>query len=168
MTRSLPAVLPVLLLGLWLGLAAPARAVYPPPVKDDGKFFTKEGLEKANKKIREIYQKYKKDVVVETLETLTEEQQKKLKAEDEKRFFASLALARAKELGVNGVYIVICKKPRFLQIHMDPDTQKRTFKASDRTKARDAFFKQFKESMFDAGLHDALDSIEASLKANSK
>src|SRR5205807_7369629 len=112
MTRSLPAVLPVLLLGLWLGLAAPARAVYPPPVKDDGKFFTKEGLEKANKKIRELYQKYKKDVVVETLETLTEEQQKRLKEESAKRFFASLALARAKELGVNGVYIVICKKPR--------------------------------------------------------
>ena len=28
--------LPALLAGCWLGLAGPARAVFPPPVKDDG------------------------------------------------------------------------------------------------------------------------------------
>src|SRR2546427_21791 len=41
----------------WLLTAGPALAVFPPPIKDDGKFFTREGLEKANKKIKEIYQK---------------------------------------------------------------------------------------------------------------
>src|SRR4051812_45551854 len=124
----------------WLALPGAAWAVYPPPVKDDGKFFSKDALDKANKKIHEIYQKYKKDVVVETLEKLTPEQQKKYQEEEDKaRFFARLALDRGREIGLNGIYIVIVKKPRFLRIHMDSDTQKKDFKASDRKKALEKF-----------------------------
>jgi uncharacterized membrane protein YgcG len=167
MIRSLSAP-GVAVLAAWLVLAGPARAVYPPPIKDDGKFFTKEGVEKANKKIREIYEKYKKDVVVETLAELSEEQKKKMKDEKESKFFITLALARLKELGVNGIYVLICKSPRFLQIEMDPGTRKTVFTNKDRAKAREAFFKQFREEKFDAGLMEALDVIEAALKANVK
>src|SRR5262245_60516026 len=92
---------------LWLGLAASAAAVFPPPVKDDGKFFTKEGLEKANKKIKEIYSAYKVDVVLETYETPPAG--KAVPEDREKRtaFFREWADSRAKELGVNGLYILI-------------------------------------------------------------
>src|SRR5262245_16200690 len=153
----------------WLALPGPAWAVYPPPVKDDGKFFTKDGLDRANKKIREIYQKYKKDVVVETLEKLTPEQQKKYQEEEEKdRFFARLALDRGREIGLNGIYILIVKKPQFLRIHMDTDTQKKEFKAADRKKVLEKIIARFKEDSFDAGLLDGLDAIEAALKANMK
>src|SRR3954471_24389029 len=114
-----------------LALPGAARAVYPPPVKDDGKFFSKDGLDRADKKIREIYQKYKKDVVVETLAQLPAEQQKKYQEEEDKdRFFARLALDRGREIGLNGIYVLIVKKPHYLRIHMDPDTQKKDFKAS--------------------------------------
>ncbi len=176
MTRTLPVsrgayatpLAVVALLALWLGLAGPARAVYPPPIKDDGKFFSKEAVEKANKKIREIYQKYKKDVVIETLGELSEEQKKKLKDEEPSKFFPRLALERINTLGVNGVFILISKKPQRLQIEMDPGTRKSVFLNADRSKALKKLIDQFKKDEFDAGLHDALDSIEASLKANSK
>src|SRR5206468_11877554 len=49
------------LLFVWLGPAGPARAVFPPPVKDDAKFFSAEALDKANKKIRTIYGEYRSE-----------------------------------------------------------------------------------------------------------
>jgi len=153
---------------LWLGLAGSARAVYPPPIKDDGKFFGKEALEKANKKIRELYQKYRKDVIIETMASLSEEQEKKLKDESEKKFFGQLLDARAKELGLNGLIIVICKKPRQFQTHADPDSQKRVFTGTRRDKIFAAFRDQFKGEKFDAGLLAGLDEIEAALKAGAK
>ena len=151
-----------------LGLTAPALAVYPPAVKDDGKFFTKEGVEKANKKIREIYEKYKKDVVVETVPTLTPDQEKKVKDDTEAKFFAKLANDRAKEIGLNGVYLMLCKKPKYLRMHMDPETQKKMFTASNRTTTVGKIVAQFKEEEFDAGLLDGLKEIETILEANSR
>jgi uncharacterized membrane protein YgcG len=163
MIRSLPLALVVV-----VGLAGPALAVFPPPIKDDGKFFTKEGVEKANKKIRDIYEKYRKDVVIETITSLSEEQEKKFKEEGEAKFFPRLALQRIHDLGVNGVYVLISKKPRRVQIEMDTPTRKSAFTNADRSKALKRFIDYFKKEEFDAGLLAALDTIEASLKANSK
>jgi hypothetical protein len=166
MLRWTQVVIPPALLALWLLPVGPAHAVFPPPIKDDGKFFKPEALEKANKKIREIYEKYKKDVVVETLGTLTADQEKKLKDEGKQKFFARLAFERSKELGLNGIYIVFAKNPQHYQIHMDPDTQKKEFTVADRKKLGEAIVKQFKEGNFDGGLLDGLDVIAAALKDN--
>jgi uncharacterized membrane protein YgcG len=151
-----------------LGLIAPAWAVYPPTIKDDGKFFGKEGTEKVNKKIRAIYENYKKDVIVETIAALTPEQAKKLEEDKPTKFFAKLASDRSKELGLNGIFILICKKPTYLQIHMDPATQKKAFTASDRAATRGKIIARFKEDEFEAGLLDGLKEIETLLEANSR
>jgi hypothetical protein len=156
------------LLAAWLLTAGPARAVFPPPIKDDGKFFKPETLDKANKKIREIYQNYKRDVVIETLASLTADQEKKLESEGKTKFFGQLALQRAKDLGVNGIYVVFSKKPTGLHVHMDPDTQKKAFTAGNRKKLIEVIVKHFKEEKFDEGLLAGLDTIEAVLKANTK
>lgn len=168
MLRWTHVLIPTALLLVWLLPVGPALAVFPPPIKDDGKFFKAETLDKANKKIREIYENYKKDVVVETLASLTADQEKKLKDDGKPKFFAKLAVDRAKELGVNGVYMVICKAPPHYQIEMDPETRKKAFTNADRKKLAETIVKHFKESDFDAGLLDGLDVIAATLKANTK
>jgi hypothetical protein len=157
----------------WLGLAAgclalagPARAVYPPGVKDEGKFFTKEGLEKADKKVRETYAKYRKDVVVETY--MAPPEGKAVPEDKEKRaeFYREWAEKRIKELGVNGVYILVTRKPGRVELVADSLTRKKALPPSDRDKAVKKMLAEFREKMFDAGLMAALESIEASLKAN--
>jgi uncharacterized membrane protein YgcG len=147
---------------------AAARAVYPPPVKDDGKFFKPEALEKANKKIHEIYQKYRKDVVVQTIEALSPEEEKQLKDEGKAKFFEKFADKRAEDVGLNGVYVLFVKKPQHYQIVIDPETRKRAFTPADRRKLGEKIVEQFKAGNFDAGLLDGLDVVEASLKANAK
>jgi uncharacterized membrane protein YgcG len=157
------------LLALMLGLvlAGSAQAVYPPPLKDDGKFFSKDTIDKANKKIRELYEKYKKDVLVETLMTLSVDQEKALKEEGTEKFFSKLALARAREVGLNGVLILLSKKPSYLRIHMDPDTQKSAFTTQNRKVVVNKMVARFKEDNFDEGLLEGLNAIEAALKSNS-
>ena len=152
----------------WLALVHQARAVYPPPVKDDGKFFGAEALKKANAKIRDIYKKYRKDVVIETIDALSVDDQKKAKEEGNKKFFPKYALKRIDDLGVNGVYIIISKEPRWAQIEMDSLTRKSVFPNAERDKAYTKLVERFKEKEFDEGLADALDAIDASLKAKTK
>jgi uncharacterized membrane protein YgcG len=161
---------PVLLaavLAAWLVPAGPARAIFPPAIKDDGKFFKPETLEKGNKKIREIYEKYKKDVVIETIPSLTADQEAKMKEEGREKFFAKLALDRARALGVNGIYIILCKKPTHLQVHMDPGTQKRAFTTANRRTLIEKMISMFKEEKFDEGLLAGLEVIDSALKANT-
>jgi len=158
-----PRVAALVLLGLLLTTSA-AWAVYPPAIKDDGKFFKADTLEKANRKIREIYEKYNKDVVVETIASLTADQEKKADEEGKGKFFPKLALERSRTLGVHGIYIVIVKKPQYLQIHMDPETQKKTFTATHRTALRERIISRFKEEDFDGGLTAGLEQIAQTLE----
>jgi uncharacterized membrane protein YgcG len=160
-------VLPAFLV-IFLALCRPAAAVFPPPVKDGAKMFTKEGLEKADKMIKEIYRKFKKDVVVETYAEVPADLAKKLEDKGEKAFFAEWASQRAKELGVNGIYLLVSKKPRYLYIEIDGATRKKAFTSADRKTMEKKLFAAFKEMKFDQGLSDALESVEASLKKNLK
>ena len=171
MLRSISWLLvPGLFAGL-LGLTGPAWASAPPEalkVNDGGKFFTKEGLEKADKKIREIYAKYRKDVVVETY--MSPPEGKALPEDREKRaeFYREWAEKRIKELGVNGVYILVTRKPPHLHLEVDELTRKKGLPPGERNKVAKKMLEEFRDKKFDAGLLAALESIEASLKANLK
>jgi len=158
-------VLPALLF-VWLGLAGPARAVFPPPVKDDAKLFSPETLEKANKKIRALYGESRKDVVIETYLTIPADLEKKYKELGKAKFFAEWAAQRVNDLGVNGVYILICKDPAHLQIAVDEQTRKKAFSLADRDKLARKMLEQFRDKKFDAGLLEGIDFIGSTLKAN--
>lgn len=160
----------VMLVGLTGGLCflPSAQAVFPPPVKDEAKFFSKEALAKADKKIRDLYEKYKKDVVIETLPSLTAEQMKKLDEDGKNKYFPRLAREKAVALGLNGVYILLIKRPTHLQVHMDPDTQKKMFTTANRKALIEKIITQFRDDNFDQGLLDGLDLIEASFQVNAR
>jgi hypothetical protein len=159
-------VLPAVLFG-WLGLVSPAAAVFPPAIKDDAKLFSAEAVEKANKKIREIYSTYKKDVVIETYAAIPADLEKKFKDKGKAEFFKEWAATRGKELGLNGLYILICKEPRYL--YMEVDTRsKKAFKTSDGEKLKKTLFTAFKEKKYDTGLTEALDVVESAFKSNLK
>src|SRR5947208_653015 len=95
------------LLFCWLGFVSSAAAVFPPPVKDEAKFFSMSALDKANKKIKEIYRDYHLDVVVETMPAIPADLQAKYKEEGKNRFFSEWVRKRIDDQGVHGVYILI-------------------------------------------------------------
>jgi hypothetical protein len=160
-------IVPAVLVG-WLGLVGTAEAVFPPPIKDEAKLFTPEFLEKANKKIKEIYSSSKKDLVIETYAAVPEGKEAPEDAKKRGEFFKGWAEARMKELGVNGVYVLICKSPTYLYIDMDPDTNRKGFSGADRARMLKALIGSFKEKKFDEGLKAGIDVVDAAYRANLK
>jgi uncharacterized protein len=157
---------PALLAG-WLATAGRAAAVYPPPVKDEGKFFSAEALDKANRTIRQIYQRFEKDVVIETFPTIPADLEKKYKEEEKASFFNEWARKRAEELGVNGIYILICKKPGRVEVEVGNQTQKKAFTRNDRDRLVQGILKDFKEKKFDEGLREGVEFIESAMRKNA-
>jgi uncharacterized membrane protein YgcG len=157
-------------LALLVGVAS-AWAVFPPDIKDDGKFFKADAVKAANKKIRELYEKYKKDVVVETYSTLPAEARKLLdgvKGDDREPVFAKIAAGRSQALGVDGVYILISRTPRILRIHASPEVEKKAFTVEHQKALREKILAKFKGEDFDGGLAAATEYLAETLEKASK
>jgi uncharacterized membrane protein YgcG len=166
MHLSRRSLLPILLL-CWLIPAHPAWAVYPPPVKDEGKFFSKDALDKADKKIKEIYDRFHKDVVVETFPSIPADLEAKYRELGRKKFFVDWAQTRARNLGVNGIYILVTREPSHLQVEVGHRTEQKAFTLEDRDRLARGLLAKFKEKKFDDGLLEGLDFIEKNMKADT-
>ena len=79
---------------------------------------------------------------------------KAMKPEEREKFFKELAEERSKEVKLKGVYVLVCKTPSFLYVHVpNPDE----FPPGFGTKVKAAMLESFKEKKFDEGLQKAID-----------
>ena len=53
---------------------------------------------------------------------------------DHSAFFSQWARQRARELGINGIYMLICKSPAHVQVEIGNDTRKKAFTEEDRAR----------------------------------
>ncbi len=165
--RRCRVLVPAVLAG-WLAAAGAASAVFPPPVKDEGKFFSAEALEKINKKIRQLYTASGCDVVVETVPAVPADREAKYKELGKDKFFLEWARKRAEELGVNGVYVLVCKSPGRVEVGLTGPAGRRLFAPGDRERITNKMLGPFRDKKFDEGLNAALDFIETTLKAGAR
>src|SRR4051794_13241029 len=99
----------------WLALG-PARAVTP-QIKDDAAFFKPATLNKANNEILRMNRDYHKDLVIETMKAAPKDKAELVKdSASRDRAFAEWGGERARALGVDGIYVLICAEPRHLRI----------------------------------------------------
>ena len=153
---------PLRVVGLALALTSAAVA---PEVRDEGKFFSPEAVKKADERIREIYEKHHRDVLIETFATVPAGDVEKVKAMDAKQrdeYFLNWAKSRFQQRVVNGVYILmICKEPRYLRVAVD-ERKREPHKFPDGVRAaiETAMLKEFKQGRFDQGLEQAVQIAE--------
>lgn len=140
--------------------AVPARA----EVRDEAEFFSARVEQQADERMQRIRQQHGKDVVVETLPALTGAPAPGKARED---FLQTEATRRGQEAGVNGLYVMISRKPSSFYIGIDPDTQKQMFTSSDRVRVREIIKERFNANDFDGGLVAALDAIDKTFAANA-
>src|SRR5262245_14226545 len=137
--------IPALLVGL-LGFVSPAPAAKaadsdPFKIQDSGNFFSKEAIDKANKKIAQIKRDFGKDLVIETIAEVSDSARDKVKDEAGKRsYFSNYAKNRYRELGAKGIYVILSKKPQWLEITSGEETNKKAFTSADRKTAREEVF----------------------------
>jgi uncharacterized membrane protein YgcG len=107
---------PLFLVGVVLAVAPSPGAAQ---VKDHAGLFQGQAVQQADQAIREIQQKYHKDLVVETFASIPDkakgEEVKGLSPEARNPFFETWAKERARELKVDGIYLLICKEPLALE-----------------------------------------------------
>jgi hypothetical protein len=136
-----PVLLP-LLTAAWLGLtAAGARADEDasPDVKDGAGLFTPDAVEQAERAIAKVRELYHLDLTVETVPALPPLDHKWLYFLDRRQrnaFLEKWARDRAKAAGVNGVFIVICNRPRDVRVVVWPPERERSFTAADCERVR--------------------------------
>jgi hypothetical protein len=150
--------------GVCLLLISRAGAVAP-QIRDDGKFFSPDAVKKADEQIRDLYAKYRKDVLIETFPSVPADQLEKVKAMDQKQkseYFHKQAEDRAKQRAVNGIYILITREPKYLYVQITPSA-KTVFDREFYNRLREVLFSNFGEEHFDEGLAAAVRAVQERL-----
>jgi uncharacterized membrane protein YgcG len=146
-------------------LLANSPSAVAPEVRDDGKLFSAATLKKANETIADIYRKYDRDVLVETFTSVPAADVEKVQSMDKDKrtaYFLQWAKDRTKERVVNGVYVIICKEPRHLQVGV-VEKEPHKFPPGTRDAIDNVLLKEFREGRFDEGLEQTLVLIQEKL-----
>lgn len=146
---------------LLVGAGLPARAGGPTPagVVDDAGLFRPETLGRAEELISALRHEYHFDVRVETLAALPPDEQKALDALSRRkakgRYVARISRERAEKAEVNGLYVLICTEPRFVQVVASPPSAEAYFSSYKQGQLRQLFEKRLAGSRAGQGRDDA-------------
>jgi hypothetical protein len=105
---------------------------------DDGEFFGPSAIAKANQIIQETQRRWNKQLIVETFKEIPSDRSERFKEitiTDKaalSKFYVDWANSRFSELHVNGVYILICRSPSYVQTIVGNETLKKAFVLTDR------------------------------------
>lgn len=146
---------------LALGLLASRANAVAPEVHDEGKFFSAEAIKKANRQIREIMRKYEHDLLVETFPAVPGEQSSRVRAmkpEDRAKFFQNWARDRMDATVVNGVYILLCKDPAYLELRFT-DRVRYAFDKEEAAKLKELLLERLKAKKYDEALLDTVEFV---------
>jgi uncharacterized protein len=133
-------------------------------VEDGAGLFSKEALDKADKKIEDIKRDYDRDLLIETIKEVPENRKTELKDMGEGAFFRRWARERYKEKGSHGVYVLICKEPKYLYILVGEKTLEKAFKESNRKVLETKLRKELSDPS--KALLSAVDYVESTMKEN--
>ncbi|HBI43766.1 MAG TPA: hypothetical protein DDY78_13075 [Planctomycetales bacterium] len=146
-------------------LACPGLAqALPPGVRDEAGFFKPETITAANKIISEIKQEDKKDVLIETFLHIPKDKEKDAaNAGTNAAFFKAWAFQRVREEQLNGVYVLVCKEPSYLQVDTGVQTGKQ-FSAENGDHLDKLLLASFKNKKYDDGLLEGVRYVQSALK----
>jgi uncharacterized protein len=160
------ALIPALVVG-WLVLAGPVGAAS--GVKDNGDFFGKDTVRQADTLIREVKDRFHKDVYVVTFKSIPGNRMEQYEAAKNKsEFYGEWVRELARSERVDGVTILIVRKPtKHFQIGVSgPGTLERAFTRENRNELRDLLMSHLKKDDYEAGLLAGIRYIGRSMGAN--
>jgi uncharacterized membrane protein YgcG len=151
------------LLASLLGGAASARAAS--GVRDAGNFFTPNAISRANDIIYDIHARLGKDLLIETFPTIPDDLKSHYDPQEKPRFFSQWAHQRFAQEKLNGIFILVCRDPTYLQIIVGDQTAD-VFRPANQQEMRQALLSAFHERNFDQGLTDAAEYVRSTLTRN--
>jgi hypothetical protein len=146
---------------LTLSLVLAQAAGGAPQVQDTAGFFAPATIKKANAVIAEVKKRYKKDVFVESIKEIPADWKGKYNPEKKEAFFLKLLNSRAEKKKLDGVYVLICKRPLWLQLGADRTTEKLAFPKAMQKRLLGVVSEKFGKQEYDEGLLELLALIES-------
>ena len=146
-----------------LGVVGAVRAE-PPEVRDDAGFFTPAVVSQANARILYLKRLFKKDLQIESFKEVPASRRAAIEA-DRQTGFREWAAGQAKSEKVDGILVLICKQPTYLDVYVT-ESAKKAFSGSDGDKLVKSLIGSFKEKKFDAGLIAATDFVRSRFVQN--
>lgn len=125
-------------------------------INDGAGLFSKEAIEKTEKKIAQIKREYNRDVRIETFAEAKDMTRAK---EDKNAYFSSWGRERYKSQGVSGVHVLITKDPRRVQVTVGDKTRAQAINDTRRDTIAEKFTSNLKESP-DRALESAVTYID--------
>lgn len=144
-----------------------ARAVAP-LVRDEAKLFGPEAVRRANDAARLIMQASGRDLLVETFPgvpvTPGADKVKAMSRDERTKFFNGWASARVDATAANGVYILVCKDPPYVEVEITPKTRP-LFDGDARQRLVELLLSHFRQKKYDDGLDAAVAFVRQRLGA---
>ena len=141
---------------------------------DTAKLFSQGGIEKAKDEISSTQFDHGLSVTIDTYAELPENKKAAYSKDKEAKFFKDWAKELATSDKDKGIYILVCRKPGFIEVIADKETRNRGFSNADEQKLRDILLKGFREAkdkpeaeqldIRDAALASAIEMIVSDLK----
>jgi len=147
-------------------VAGPRGALAAGGVADHANIFKPQTITTANDIIQQIKTQERHDVRVETFSAIPDDQKPQYSPDKRTEFFAQWGEKIRRDNSVTGVVILICMDPSHLEVTVGNQTLGRAFTTRDRADVRDQLLSAFKQKNYDAGIVDALRTIDARMAQN--
>ena len=134
-------------------------------IRDEAKLFTPDGVKKAQQIIDQLQKTHKSELFIETFAKAEDPEAAKKENKDRAQYFQKWAADRYKELKVDGVYVLICKEPAYVQVASGKKMEAKGFDSKKRTELANLMIEQFKKKEFDAGLLTVVNEVSKTLQA---
>ena len=133
-------------------------------IRDEAKLFTPDGVKKAQQIIDQLQKTHKSELFIETFAKAEDPESAKKENKDRAQYFQKWAADRYKELKVDGVYVLICKEPAYVQVASGKKMEAKGFDSKKRTELANLMTEQFKKKEFDAGLLAVVNEVNKTLQ----
>lgn len=134
-------------------------------IKDQAHLFSPEAIKKATEELRDLAQRFEREVVVETYPRVPADDVDKVRAmsrEERSKYFRTWASQRLRSAAINGVLILICKEPSHLEVQFSGHLRS-IFSEKDAQRIAELMIARFRDKKFDEGLLEAIGAIRDKL-----
>ena len=139
-------------------------------VRDQAGFFSESAESAASRVISEIQTTHKRDMVVETFRDIPAEVRRGVDLQDKaavNKLFETWSADRARELGVQGVYVLLTREPAHLQVAVGNQTQRQAFTLADRNALANRMLEQLRAKKYDDALIAGVGFVRDTLSAHA-
>ncbi len=139
-------------------------------IRDNGAFFSESAKSQATRKITDLKQQYKKDIVIETFTEIPDDIKKGVDLTDKaamSRLYEQWTVSEAKLHKVNGVFILLSKEPAHIQVVVGNETQKKAFTIQDRNNLTSLMLSKLRNEKYDEALLEGVNFVSTTIASHA-